>query len=63
MSLASTATIAAVSSAVVRVSSIAAGASFTAVTEIVTVAVAHPPCPSPIVYVKLSTPLKFPAGV
>ena len=64
LSLASTSsTVAPLSSATVKLSSLAVGGSFTGVTVTVTVAVSVPPLPSEIVYVNASVPKKLAAGV
>ena len=63
VSLASTLPLSVVSSAPVKLSAAATGASSTGVTVTVTVAVAVPPFPSEIVYVNVSVPKKFAAGV
>jgi hypothetical protein len=56
-------TVATLSSATVKLSSLAVGGSFTGVTVTVTAAVEKPPLPSEIVYVNVVTPLKSSAGV
>ena len=63
MSLAVSVTATDVSSGVVAEAPVAEGASFTAVTVMVTLALSLPPWPSSTRYVNMSDPLKFAFGV